>query len=580
MLRLFKQINYVLSKKDKIRLLFVFITILGSAALDLVGVSAILPVVSLLTTGESAIDDNTILSIASSIFKTRNPDSLAIILLVCLCGFFVVKSMYMVLHTYVLNKFTLSTSRKLTKRLMESYLSFPYEFHLNNNSSTLIRKSTYDVTYFTETLTSILSFVTKLSTTTVIVIYLFITDYRITLVVGGVLFVFSTFVLLFLKPKVKKIAKKAQKLNSHNYKFLSQAFNGIKESKISNTESFFTSVYDENRGKINKLSLKKRVLDSIPTHFIELFGIVGICLSLIIIIAVGKDDAAKIINIFAVFAYAILKLLPSVTTITSTLNNLNFYKVSVDSLFEDLKLSENSKYVEKLQTNVVPLPFEKEIEVKNLSFYYESASEKLILNNVSLKIEKNSSVAFSGASGAGKTTLVDIILGLLPPRKGNIFSDGYDISKNIRGWRTNISYIPQTIYLSDDTIKNNIAFGIKQSDINDEKIWAALEKAQLKEYVEGLPEGLNTVIGERGIRMSGGQRQRMGIARAFYRDTNIIVFDEATSALDFETEKNILDHVSQYAKDHTLIIITHRLNTIESCDCIYNVKDGNVIQIK
>ena len=580
MLKLFKQISYVLSKKDKIRLFIIFIIILGSAALDLVGVSAIFPVVSLLTSGESAIDGEFILRAASVIFNTRDPNTLSVYLLASLSVFFLLKSIYMVLYTYALNKFTLSTSRRLTKRLMEAYLSFPYEFHLNNNSSTLIRKSTYDVNYFTEALTSLLNFLSKMSTTVVIVVYLFITDYRITLIVGGILLVFSIVVLLILKPTIRKIAKKSQRYNSYNYKFLSQAFQGIKESKISNTEAFFTSVYDENRGRINTLSLKKRVLDSIPGHFLELFGVVGICLSLIIIILAGNDSTAQIINVFSVFAYAVLKLLPSVTTITGTINNLSYYKVSVDSLFEDLRLSEDIKYVEKLQNNVVPMKFENSIEVKGLTFYYESVPEKLILNNVSLKIKKNTSVAFSGASGAGKTTLVDIILGLLPARKGSVCVDDHDIVDNIRGWRTNISYIPQTIYLSDDTIRNNIAFGINKTKIDDKKIWDALEKAQLKEFVEGLPDGLDTFIGERGVRMSGGQRQRMGIARAFYRDTNIIVFDEATSALDFETEKNILEHVSQYASDHTLIIITHRLNTIDSCNHIYKVSDGNVTQIK
>ena len=203
-----------------------------------------------------------------------------------------------------------------------------------------------------------------------------------------------------------------------------------------------------------------------------------------------------------------------------------------------------------------------------------------VLNNVNVVIKKNTSVAFSGVSGAGKTTMIDLILGLLPCREGSIYCDGVNIKDNMRGWRKNISYIPQNIYLSDDTIRNNVAFGIEKDKIDDQKLWSALEKAQLKEYVEGLPNGLDTIIGERGVRMSGGQRQRIGIARAFYRDTNIVVFDEATSALDYETEKNILEHVSQYSSNHTLIIITHRLNTIDSCDCIFKVENGGISQIK
>ena len=580
MIKLFKQVAFILTKKDKIKLFIIFLIIIGSAILDLIGVSAIFPIISLLTNGEEAIDNNSVLNLFSAAFKTRNVQILSIILLIALCVFYFLKTIYMLACTYATSKFTLSNSRRLTKRLMEAYLSFPYEFHLNNNSSTLIRKSNYDVNNFTSSLNALLSFSSKLLTTLAIVIYLIVTDYRIALIVGGVLFLFSLFVVLVLKPFIKKIAKKSQKLNSNNYKLLSQSFNGIKESKISNTEDYFVGVYDENRGNINNLTLKMSILNAIPVNCLELFGMIGICLSLAVIILVGNDATSQIINIFAVFVYAVIKLLPAVSTVTNTINNINYYKISVDSLFEDLKLSEDPHYVERLEKDVESLPFNNSIEIKNLSFFYELAPEKIILNDISFRIEKNTSVAFSGTSGAGKTTLVDVILGLLPTRKGQILVDGTDISENIRGWRANISYIPQNIYLSDDSIRNNIAFGIDASKINDEKIWDSLYKAQLKEFVEGLPNGLDTVVGERGIRMSGGQRQRIGIARAFYRNTNIIVFDEATSALDFETEKSILDHVSRVAADHTLIIITHRLDTIKNCDNVYKIEDGKIAKIK
>ena len=227
-----------------------------------------------------------------------------------------------------------------------------------------------------------------------------------------------------------------------------------------------------------------------------------------------------------------------------------------------------------------PLSFNKEISVNNIEFAYTLAPDKIILNDVSCIIKKNTSVAFCGESGAGKTTMIDIILGLLKLQQGTITCDGVDIQTNMKGWRDNISYIPQTIFLMDDTIRRNIAFGIADKNINDDMIWDALEKAQLYKFVKALPNGLDTVIGERGVRLSGGQRQRLGIARAFYRNTNIIVFDEATSALDYENEKKILDHVNQYASDHTLIIITHRLNTIENCDHIYKIANGGIEQVK
>ena len=575
-----KKIAYLLSKREKRLFFLIFLVILGSAVLELIGVSSIIPVIEILEKGKQSIDENLILRTVNNVFNLNYDKN--IVCLVCLClmaALFIIKCGYTIFSTYVINRFTMSYSRKLTKKLMSAYLLFPYEFHLDNNSSTLIRKSTYDVTNFTISVTSILNFLVKFVSAIGIVIFLFIQDWKVTLILAGMLLIFSFLVLKLVKPKSRKYGRQLQDLNSDNYKYLSQAFNGIKESKISNSESYFTNVYDSNRIKINSVDLKRVVLSSVPTNILELIGMLGICLSLAVVILIGTDPSEIIIT-FSVFAYAVLKLLPSVTVITSTINSLQFYEISINSLYDDLKTTENANYIEPSSGNIETLPFNQEIEVKDVSFFYNSIPDRKVLSNVNLKIKKNSSVAFSGISGAGKTTMIDLILGLLPCREGAIYCDGVDIQKNIRGWRKNISYIPQTIYLSDDTIRNNVAFGIDKRNIDDEKLWSALEKAQLKEYVENLPNGLDTVIGERGVRMSGGQRQRIGIARAFYRDTNIIVFDEATSALDYETEKNILEHVSQYSSDHTLIIITHRLNTINSCDSIYKVENGSINKIK
>lgn len=575
-----KKIAYLLSKRDKRNLFFIFLIILGSAFLDLVGISAIIPVIEILERGKDSIDSNIVLRIVNNVFNlgydTKN------ICLVCLglmAFLFIFKCCYAIFSSYTIHKFTMNYNRKLTKKLMSTYLLFPYEFHLNNNSSTLIRKSTYDVTHFTSAVTDILNFIVKIFSIIGIVIFLFIRDWKVTLILAVLLSIFAFIVLKIVKPKSKKYGRELQKLNSNNYKYLSQAFNGIKESKIGHSEGYFTDIYDKNRIEINKLSLKRTILNSIPGHTLELVGMLGICLALAIVILVGTDPSTIVVT-FSVFAYAVLKLLPSVTTITTTVNNLQFYEVSVRSLYDDIKMTENAEYVESNEKNVKILPFENEISIEGVNFFYSSIPDRSVLNNVNVKIKKNTSVAFSGVSGAGKTTMIDLILGLLPCREGRICCDGVDIKDNMRGWRKNISYIPQNIYLSDDTIRNNVAFGIAANKISDERIWDALEKAQLKEYVENLPNGLDTVIGERGVRMSGGQRQRIGIARAFYRNTNIIVFDEATSALDYETEKNILDHVSQYSSDHTLIIITHRLNTIDSCDCIFKVENGEINQIK
>ena len=336
---------------------------------------------------------------------------------------------------------------------------------------------------------------------------------------------------------------------------------------------------------INSMSLRNTMYATVPSLTLELVGMFGLMFGLVVIIAAkaSKGDFAygDVVETFAAFAYAVIKLLPCVTTINSTINNFIWYKVSVDSIYKDIIEAESLQECREFYIdNIKPLQFKKEIKVNNLTFAYSSVPDKKVLNNVSCTIKKNTSVAFFGASGAGKTTMIDNILGLLEPQEGNVTVDGVDIKSNMKGWRTNISYIPQVIYLMDDTIRRNIAFGLLDDKISDEQIWDALKKAQLKEFVQGLEKGLDTIIGERGVRLSGGQRQRIGIARAFYRNTSVVVFDEATSALDYETEKNILDHVNKYASDHTLIIITHRLNTIETCDHIYKVDKSKLTVIK
>lgn len=586
MLSMLKKIKSIMSKREKKFLFFIFIIILGKAFLDLLGVASIMPLVSLLTVNEedafNAINSNVILKIFANAFNIFDPNKLLIIIIISFCVLFLFKALYGLLYTYLVNRFTLNYSRRLTKKLMEKYLSFPYEYHLDNNSSTLIRKSTYDVDLFTMTLNDTINFLVNMITGICILTYLIISDWRIAIIAGFVVILFAVLLVFVLKPKSKKIGKITQELNSYNYKYLSQAFNGIKESKISNKESHFVNEYDSNRANINSLTMKKNMINAIPGQCIELVGMIGICISLLVIMFVTKDTTkTELVNKFAVFAYAIIKLLPSVTSITNEINYLSFYKSSVDSIYDDLTADVDlNEEIDGNEISINPIKFDNELKVNNVSFFYKSIPNKKVLNDVSVKIKKNSSVAFCGSSGAGKTTLIDIILGLLPCREGTVTCDGIDISTNMKGWRANISYIPQNIFLIDDTIRNNVAFGESKENINDDLIWDALEKAQLKDYVINLPNGLDSVIGERGVRMSGGQRQRIGIARAFYRNTNIIVFDEATSALDYETEKNVLEHVSKYSADHTLIIITHRLNTIESCDHIYKVENAKILQLK
>ena len=582
MLDFIKRIFSIISKKDKRRLIIILIGILFSSFLDLISISSILPIVSLLSAPNptDVIQADIILRILSSIFNTVDTKTLSILSIIFIILVYLIKVVYSFLLTYINGKFTKSFNRRLRERLMRIYLAMPYEYHHENNSSTLIRKSTYDVDAFTNAVNGLLIFTVKLATAIVIIIYLFISSYISTLIIGSLLFIFAFIIIFVLKKRTKVLGKRIQELNNNNYKYLSQSFNGIKESKISNTEEFFVNQYTKNIVEINKYSLRYMMISSIPSNTLEFVGILGMVISLLVIMLIGVDENYQIISTFSLFAYAVIRLLPCVIAITGYINNFSYYSSSVDSIYKDLEEVSSLEESVESYNEYNHIEFNNKIVIQKVSFAYRDEPEKLVVNNVSFEIYKNTSIAISGKSGAGKTTMVDIILGLLKPTSGTVYCDDIDINENVRGWRNNISYVPQNIYLMDDTIRNNIVFGVQSVHVDDKKIWEALNKAQLSEFVRQLPKGLDTVIGERGIRLSGGQRQRVGIARAFYRNTNVIVLDEATSALDYETEKNILDHVSKYSIDHTLIIITHRLNTIESCDYIYQIIDGKVECIK
>lgn len=582
MYKFLKQVFEIISKKDRSRFIAIFFMILVSSFLDLIGVGVILPIVTLLSAPntKTAIDENIILKSLSFVFNTEDAYKLSIIALISIITIYLIKTFYAFLMTYVNNKFSMSFNKRLRARLMSIYLSMPYEYHHENNSSTLIRKSTYDVDIFSSAVSGFLSFLVKLVTSLTIIIYLFITSYIITIITGSILLLFSFITIFFLKKKNKKIGKEIQEYNNYNYKYLSQSFNAIKESKICNNEDYFIKKYTDNIVEINRLSLKRTMLSSVPGHTLEFIGILGIVISLLIIIAIGKNEKYQIISTFAVFAYAVIKLLPCVIEITSYINNFAFYSSSVETIHSDL--NEVAKLERQIESysSYESMPLKKQICINNVSFAYKDEPNKLILQNVDFSIEKNTSVAISGNSGSGKTTLVDIILGLLKPTNGIVYCDDQNINENPRGWRDNLSYVPQNIFLADDTIRNNVAFGVSEKDIDDKMVLDALKKAQLEDFINQSSKGLDTVIGERGIRLSGGQRQRIGIARAFYRNTNVIVLDEATSALDYETEKNILEHITEFSKDHTLIIITHRLNTIENCNNIYQIKNGTLSCVK
>ena len=342
---------------------------------------------------------------------------------------------------------------------------------------------------------------------------------------------------------------------------------------------YFTDRYQRNAAGYADYQIKNNVLTNLPRLLIETVAIVGILLYVAFSMAAGVE-MASLLPLISAFALAAMRLLPSVNRVNTYMANIAYYESALNYIYENVDTDALNRQEELdakrlADTNTTPVTLNKEIALSNITFSYPNTDKK-IFDNADMMIPVGKSVGVVGASGAGKTTIVDVLLGLLEPQNGTITSDGTNIFDNYGAWLSHVGYIPQTIYMLDDSIRNNIAFGVKEEDIDDARVWEVLEQAQMKEFVEGLPDKLNAQIGEGGVRISGGQRQRLGIARALYHNPELIIFDEATSALDNDTETAIMEAIDKLHGQKTIVIIAHRLRTIENCDMIYEVKDGKM----
>lgn len=429
------------------------------------------------------------------------------------------------------------------------------------------------------TIINVLRVISNGITAVSIIAYLIITNFWMTITITALLSICAVLIFLVFNKRFRAYGAQNQKYNAYMSKDLRQAFEGVKEIKVMGNGDYFVDAYEKNFKKQNKVMNLFNIYNSIPKYLIETVSISGILLFLGANV-MFNDNYTALIPQLATFCVAAYKLMPSVNGISTYMNSIIFSKASIDLVYHDIKeIEELEKQKEKEHGDLTKMEFSDFIEVKGVSFRYRG-TEKDVLSDVDIRIPKGHSVALIGPSGGGKTTMADIILGLLEPEKGSVLVDGVDIRDNLESWGKNIGYIPQVIYLTDDSIRKNVAFGIKDSDIDDEQVWKALEGAQLKEFVTGLPNGLDTEVGEHGDRISGGQRQRIGIARALYRNPEILVFDEATSALDNETEKEVMKAIEGLQGTKTMLMIAHRLTTIEHCDTVYKVENGKVEKVR
>jgi ABC-type multidrug transport system fused ATPase/permease subunit len=548
--------------------------IIIAGMLETLGVSAVLPLISVVLTPE-LMETNQIYSFIAQTFHITTANGFVTLMALALIAIYIFKNIYLAMQYKIQIRFLSNCRRDVASRLMKCYVEQDYLYHVEHNVAELNRNVGGDVGSFFSLVQACMNFVSEIITLTFILVYLLMIDWMTTLLMAAVLGVFMCVVYRILKHYQIKAGEAARKSSGKVGKWILQTFGGIKEIKAFNRENYFLKKYDEAYRINNDISIKSSVRNQYPRYILETVCITSILLVVIVRIQMGVELVSFATSLSA-FVVAAVRLIPSFNRLTSYIGTIMLSKAATDNIYNDLKEQEELDRQRMLEgSKDGELTFNHSLKVENLYFKYPKGEEN-IFEGASVEIPKNKSVAFIGSSGAGKSTFADIVLGLLKPDSGKVSVDGYDIFECINSWHHMVGYIPQVIYLMDDTIRNNILFGLGDKD--DEKLWESLKLAQLDDFVRSLPKGLDTEIGDRGVRLSGGQRQRIGIARAVYNKPELLLLDEATSALDNETESAVMEAVENLHGHTTMIIIAHRLSTISHCDKVYEVADGKIVE--
>lgn len=568
-----KKLNYIFSGKDKLKMLLILVSVVIGSFLELLGVAIFSPFVDVIMKPEM-IQQKWYLKILYDFFEFQTTNHFLAALAGTIIFIYMFKNIFMAFQKNWIYKYSYGIQMRISTRLLKTYIREPYTFHLNNNIAVLQRSLQEDTDLFTKGIIHAMELIAEIAVCVTMGIYLFIVSKSIAGTVVVLLLVSLLIFTTISRQYSKKLGKECQTYKANLYQWVNQSLGGIKELKILNREEYFINAYHDNYGKYVYGLRINRLIAVLPRYFVEAVCMSGLLLAIIIKMFWGqKEDITTFIPQLAVFAVAAFRLLPSVGKINEHVADILYSLPSLELIYHDLKKIEEEPEVkekEEMEWN-----FEREISVSNVCYHYPDTDE-MVINGATFSIPKGKTVAFIGPSGAGKTTMVDIILGLLQPQYGKVFADDLNIHRHQYVWQKEIGYIPQVIYLSDDTIRNNIAFGIEKDKIDEQAIEQALKKAQLYDFVENLPDGLDTVVGDRGVRLSGGQRQRIGIARALYHDPEVLVLDEATSALDNETEAAVMQSIDHLQGQKTILIIAHRLTTIRNVDMIYEVSGGKV----
>jgi ATP-binding cassette subfamily C protein len=570
MLELIRKLRYLLTPRERWQAGLLFVLMTGGAVLEMVGVGAIPAFVALLSDPEAA-RDLPVLGPQIEGLDELAPETLVLYGALVLLAVYLVKNSYLAVLSVIQSRYVFNRQVRIGGKLFAAYLHSPYPFHLQRNTAELLRNAnTESMQVVGAGLMPLMMLTMEGLTVTAILLLLLAVEPLASLVALVILGGTTVLFLRLVRRRVQHHGEQIQYRYGKMIQAVNEGLGGIKVTKVLGRERQFLQTYAAHAGLYARAGRVRQVLIEVPRLFLETAAVGGLLGVAVLLLAQGRPST-EIVPTLALLAVAVVRMLPSFNRITGAITMIRFGKFAVGVVHDDLRQLDRGGAGDP----AAPLPFHEAIRLDDITYQYPGAAEPS-LRGVSLEIPKGSVVGFVGPTGAGKTTLVDVILGLLDPTDGRVLVDGRDLHGREAAWQRQAGYVPQDVYLADDTIRNNVAFGLADADIDETALWRAVDAAQAREFVERLPGGLDTVVGERGVRLSGGQRQRLGIARALYHDPEVLVLDEATSALDHDTERAVMDAVEHLRGSRTILLIAHRISTVQGCDRVVEVARGRV----
>lgn len=564
----------LLTQVEKRKAWFLLLLMFVGMLLETMSIGLVVPFIGLMLLDDVAIKYPALAPVLTY-FNSPSQTQMIIGAMVFLVFVYLVKSGFLAFSIWKQTSFAYKLQQRISEQLFKSYLNQPYTFHLHKNSADLIRNATSEVALFTLVVNGLLLLITEIMVLIGIATILIYIEPIGAIVVVSVLVAAGLFFNRFTRNRVLRWGKARQYHDGLRIQHLQQGLGGVKEVKLYGREDDFLKQFSLHNDESARTNGNQVMLQQFPRLGLEFLAIFGLAM-LVFVMTFNRVELITIVPTLGLFAAAAFRLMPSANRLLGALQMLRFHFPVIDVLSKELGTNVVLDIASVSPIGDMLKPFEHEIQLKQVSYTYAGASKKA-LTNVTLTIKKGETVGVIGASGSGKSTLIDILLGLLKATKGHLLVDGHELSDDAKTWQRQIGYVPQSIYLTDDSLKSNIAFGLPKDKVDDQSIMRAIEAAQLAEFIKQLPEGTETIVGERGVRLSGGQRQRIGIARALYHNPEMLVLDEATSALDSETEHDVMQAIYALHKTKTIIIVAHRLSTVEKCDKLFQLEMGKLI---